>query len=78
MQNDSNKQSVQSLHGMKQVAQTTLKEKLETKIQKHTKKIADFATDQEQPLVSLRDGYEEHARGMQVKLLARFHVDLAQ
>jgi hypothetical protein len=26
----------------------------------------------------LLDGYEEHARGIQAKLLARLHADLAQ
>jgi hypothetical protein len=61
-----------------EVAQTKLKEKLDAEIHKQTEKIEDFATNQEQQLVSLLDGYEEHARGIQAKLLARFHADLTQ
>ena len=61
-----------------EVAQTTMKEKLDVLTKQQAEKIEDFATNQEQQLVSLLDGYEEHARGIQAKLLARFHADLTQ
>ena len=45
-----------------EIAQTALKEKLDIQIREQTEKIEEFATDQEQKLISLLDGYEEHAR----------------
>ena len=53
-----------------------MREKLEDIIKEQTEKIDDFATNQEQKLVSLLNGYEEHARGLQAKLLTIFHTDL--
>jgi hypothetical protein len=60
------------------VAQTTLKEKINKKIRLQTERIEDFATNHEQQLTSLLDGYEEHARGIQSKLLSRLHLDTTQ
>jgi hypothetical protein len=71
-------QATRAITAWHEVAQTTLKETLDATIQQQTVKINDFATDQEQKLVSLLDGYEEHARGIQAKLLARFHADTIQ
>ena len=71
-------QAERTITAWHEVAQTTLKENLDKEIQQHMDTIADFATNQEQQLVSLLDGYEEHARGIQAKLLARFHADLSQ
>lgn len=50
-----------------EIAQTALKDKLDTEIHKQPEKIEGFATNREQQLVSLLDGYEEHARGIQAK-----------
>ena len=71
-------QAERAITAWHEVAQTTLKETLDDTIQQQTAKIDDFATDQEQKLMSLLDGYEEHARGIQAKLLARFHADMTQ
>ena len=68
-------QAERAITAWHEVAQTTLKETLDETIQQQTAKIDDFAIDQVQKLVSLLDGYEEHARGIQAKLLDRFHAD---
>ena len=71
-------QAERTITAWHEVAQTMLKEKLDEEILQHAETIADFATNQEQQLVNLLDGYKEHARGIQAKLLARFHADLTQ
>ena len=72
------KQAERTITAWHEVAQATIKEKVDQEVKKHTTTIEDFATNQEEPLVSLLDGYEEHARSIQAKLLARFHANLTQ
>jgi hypothetical protein len=71
-------QTERAITAWQEIAQTTLKEKIDNQIREQTTKIEEFATDQEQKLISLLDGYEEHARGIQAKLLTRLHTDIKQ
>ena len=71
-------QTERAITAWQEIAQTTLKEKIDIKIREQTVKIKDFAMDQEQKLISHLDGYEEDAGGIQAKLLTRLHTDIKQ
>jgi hypothetical protein len=72
-------QTEKAITAWQEVAQTTLKKKIEEQLRQQTEKIEDFATNHEKQLMSLLDGYdEEHARGIQAKLLARLHKETTQ
>ena len=71
-------QAEKAISAWQEVAQTTLKEKIDEQIRLQTERIEDFATNHEQQLTSLLDGYEEHARCIQAKLLSRLHLDITQ
>ena len=71
-------QTEKAITAWQEVAQTTLKEKIEDQLRTQTEKIEDFTTNHEQQLMSLLDGYEEHARGIQAKLLSHLHMETKQ
>ena len=71
-------QTEKAITAWQEIAQTTLKEKIEDQLRKQTEKIDDFATSHGQQLMNLLDGYEEHARGIQAKLLSRLHMETKQ
>jgi hypothetical protein len=71
-------QAEKAINAWQEVMQTKMKEKVEAHAKEQMEKIEDFATNHEQQLMSLLDGYEEHARGIQAKLLTRLHADTNQ